>query len=86
MADNLAQADDGVGEIGIGDEGARPDGLHQLLFGDEASGARDEAEEGVEAAGREGNRGGAAEEEALAGIEKKAAKAPGGLGRRLIFL
>lgn len=84
--DDLAQADNGVGQVGIGDEGGRPDGLHQLVFGDESPGARDQAEECVEGFWAEGNRSLLALQQPLAGMQLEFAEAPGRLGHCLIFL
>ena len=54
-ADDLAKADDGVGEVGFADVDVGPEGVGELLFADEVFGAADEAEERVECFGLEGN-------------------------------
>ena len=54
-ADDLAEADDGVGEVSFADVDVGPEGVGELLFADEMFGAADEAEERVEGFGLEGD-------------------------------
>ena len=55
-ADDLAEADDGIGEIGLADVDVGPEGVNEFLLANEVFGAADEAKECVEGFGLEGDR------------------------------
>ena len=54
-ANDLSEADDGVGEVCFADMNGGPERLDQLLFADEMFGFANEAEESVEGFGLERN-------------------------------
>jgi len=85
-ANDLSEADDGVGEVCFADVNRWPECLDQLLFGDEMFGFANETEESVEGFGLERNRKAGFFEETFAWVKFKVAESVGGVGQALIFL
>jgi hypothetical protein len=69
VGEGLAQAEDVLGEVGLFDERAGPDGGEEVLLEDDAAGVGDEVEEDVEGLGSEWDLLAEAAEGSAAGVQ-----------------